>query len=186
MTYINYKSMIDKNFTEIYALIDRAVRYFSSRLFSGFFSEDDILDLIQEASSDIFEKLDRYDETKASMATWVSTLVRHEVIDTFSKERRRRGHFTNVPLGEYNEDGEVVGLNPATSEETDDYIIAADTERIMRASLSGDRETLIFEGLLAGLKSADIADLLGEDVGKVYSTTFRLRGRLRSHLDDAA
>jgi len=54
---------------------------FTRNVFAGFFSEDDIDDLISEVVLRIWAKRERYDENRGTVNAWVNGIARNIVLD---------------------------------------------------------------------------------------------------------
>lgn len=162
-------------------LAERAVLAFTRYLFAGFFSENDTDDMISEVVLRMWAKRDRYDESRGTVSAWVHTIARNIVLDAAKLEKRRRSLFCSATLEEgLDDDGDVVGIVPVASDETDAQAIAHDTERALRASVSNGRDGRLLNGLILGYDAAELAS--AENVGTpvIHTAVCRLRGRLRS------
>ena len=162
-------------------MAERAVLAFTRNVFAGFFSKDDIDDLISEVVLRMLAKRDQYDESRGTVAAWVNTIARNAVLDASKREKRRRSLFSWAPLEEgLDDDGYVVGIVPVASDETDAQAIAHDTERALRESVSRGRDGRLLNGLILGYDAAELA--AAENVGTpvIHTAVCRLRRRLRS------
>lgn len=78
--------MNKQNPDEIYAQYrDKVFGFVRSKVFQS----SDVEDLVQTVFLKVYSRLDQYDETKASMSTWIYTITRNTVCD-YWKERRSR------------------------------------------------------------------------------------------------
>ena len=135
-------------------LAERAVLAFTRKVFAGFFSKDDIDDLISEVVLRMWAKRERYDENRGAVSAWVNKIARNIVLDAAKREKRSRSLFSQA--------------------------IAHDTERALRASVSNGRDGRLLNGLILGYDAAELA--AAENVGTpvIHTAVCRLRGRLRS------
>lgn len=164
-------------------MAERAVLAFTRTVFTGFFSEDDIRDLVSDVVLRMWEKRGQYDESRGTVSAWVNAIARNAVLDASKREKRRRALFSSTPLGErVDDDGDVVGYDPAASDETDAQAIAHDTERALRESVPTGRNARLFEGLRLGYDAPELAETEGVSTPVIHTAVCRLRGRLRSAL----
>ena len=56
---------------------------------SKVFRSEDVEDLVQEVFLKVYANLDRYDEVKASLSTWIYTITRNTVYDYLKAKRDR-------------------------------------------------------------------------------------------------
>ena len=162
-------------------LAERAVLAFTRKVFAGFFSKDDIDDLISEVVLRMWAKRERYDENRGTVNAWVNKIARNIVLDAAKREKRSRALSSSATSDEgLDDDGNVVGIVPVASDETDAQAIAHDTERALRASVSNGRDGRLLNGLILGYDAAELA--AAENVGTpvIHTAVCRLRGRLRS------
>ena len=172
--------MLNINEKDYRPLAERAVLAFTRKVFAGFFSKDDIDDLISEVVLRMWTKRERYDENRGAVSTWVNKIARNIVLDAAKREKRSRSLFSSATLEEGLDDDNVVGIVPVASDETDAQAIAHDTERALRASVSNGRDGRLLNGLILGYNAAELA--AAENVGTpvIHTAVCRLRGRLRS------
>lgn len=75
---------------EIYSTYYRKVlSYLNGKVNNSYLAED----LCAEVFLKVYEKLDDFDETKASVSTWIFTITRNTLIDYF----RTRREFSEIP-----------------------------------------------------------------------------------------
>ena len=162
-------------------LAERAVLAFTGRVFAGFFSKEDINELVSDVVVRMWDKRDRYDESRGTVSTWVNTIARNTVLDASKREKRRRSLFSSAPLEQgLDDDGDVVGIVPVASDETDAQAIAHDTERALRESASTGRDGRLLEGLILGYDASELAAAEGVEAPVIHTAVSRLRRRLRS------
>lgn len=179
--------MLKINEKDYWPLAERAVRAYTRNVIRGFFSEDDIMQLIIDVATRIWEKRDRYDESLGTVSAWVGKIAKNIVLDTVKSEKRRRSLFSSAPVVErVDEDGDPVGFVPVAADETDAQAIAHDTERFLRSSVKSDRQKRLFNGLAGGLDSAELAEIEGVEPSKIYTPVSRLRSVLRKSYGSTA
>ena len=162
-------------------LAEKAVCAYTRNVFSGFFSEDDLNDLISDVVSRMWEKRAQYEESLGTVQAWVGKIARNMVLDTVKSEKRRRSLFSSAPLVErVDEDGDAVGFVPVAVDETDEVAIVHDTERALRESVSDGRETRLLNGLIQGCTATELAAAENVDTPVIHTAVCRLRKRLRS------
>ena len=162
-------------------LAERAVLAFTRKVFAGFFSKDDIDDLISEVVLRMLAKRERYDENRGTVSAWVNKIARNIVLDAAKREKRSRSLFSSATLEEgLDDESNVVGIVPVASDETDAQAIAHDTERALRASVSNGRDGRLLNGLILGYDAAELAAAENAGTPVIHTAVCRLRGRLRS------
>ena len=162
---------------------ERAVLAITRNIFAGFFSKDDINDLISTVVISMWEKRDQYDESRGTVSTWVNAIARNAILDAHKQEIRRRSRFSATQLGErVDEDGDVVGFDPASSDETDAQAIAHDTERALRESASQGRNARLLNALIQGSDASEMAAAEHVSTAAIYTAVCNLRKRLRSSI----
>ena len=175
--------MLTLNAKDYRPVADRAVRPYTGRVFAGFFSEDDIIDMVGEVVSRMWENRDKFDESRGTVSAWVGKIAKNVVLDAVRIEKRRRSSFSSAPLVErVDEDGNAVGFVPVAGDETDALAIAHDTERVFRESVSAGRDTRLLNGLLNDLDDSEIAAAEGVGTPTVQTAKCRLRKRLRAEI----
>ena len=162
-------------------LAERAVLAFTRKVFAGFFSKDDIDDLISGVVLRMWAKRERYDENRGAVSAWVNKIARNLVLDAAKREKRSRSLFSSATLEEgLDDDGNVVGIVLVASDETDAEAIAHETESALRASVSNGRDGRLLNGLILGYDAAELAAAENVVTPVIHTAVCRLRGRLRS------
>lgn len=179
--------MLELSDNELYALAGKTVRSIASKQFAGFFRADDIDQLTIDVATKAWQSRDRYEKALGTEGAWVWKIARNAILDAYAAEKRYRGLFSPVSLEErVDEDGEAVGFTPVAETETDARLIAEETKQTLRSCISDERDERLFDGLAAGLGSAELAKREGVPASDIYTPVSRLRSRLREHLDSAA
>lgn len=105
-------------------------------------------DIVSEIFLKVYEKLDTFDETKASLSTWIYTIARNAVIDHY------RTHKPSEPLPE----------TLATGEDMEQALIQADSlEMLSRAleKLETRQRDIVILRYYKGLSMKEIVQRLG-------------------------
>jgi RNA polymerase sigma-70 factor, ECF subfamily len=132
----------------------------------------------EDATSDIFRDVVRSMSTYQSVKdktfrSWLFTIAHHVVADHAARLSRERMHLgTPDPLAS----------DPAPSPVEE--AIAAEERSWIRAQLAvlSPRERQVIEFDLVGMKTAEIAIVLGLDSGAVHTARCRALARLQAHL----
>jgi RNA polymerase sigma-70 factor (ECF subfamily) len=173
--------MLTINHKDYQPMAERAVKAYTRNYFSGFFSENDIQDLVSDVVLRMWAKRDQYDESRGTVSAWVNTIARNVVLDAAKREKRRRSFFSSASLVErVDDDGNVLGFVPVACDETDALVIAHDTERALRESVSTERDTRLLNGLLQELDDSELAAAEGVGIPTIQTAKCRLRKRLRA------
>lgn len=176
--------MLNISDKELYTLSNKAVRNNADKLFAGFFGADDLQQLAIDVFAKAWENRDKYDENRGTPANWVWKIARNAVLDAYRAEKKYRSLFSPVALREYvDDDGDAVGFTPIADVETDALLIAKETRQVLRSCVPNDEDKRLYDGLSAGLTSADLAERKGVPAKKMYTPVSRLRTNLRDHLD---
>ena len=179
--------MLKINEKDYRSLAEKAVCAYTHNVFFGFFSENDLNDLISDVVTRMWVKREQYDESLGTVSAWVGKIAKNMVLDTVNSEKRRRSLFSGVSLVErVNEDGDPMGLVPVASDETDSQVIAQDTARLRGSFVKGDKQRRLFKGLAVGLDSVGLAEIEGVMPTKIYMPVSRLRSDLRKSYNTAA
>jgi RNA polymerase sigma-70 factor (ECF subfamily) len=146
----------------------------------GFFayrlrSRADAEDLTQQTFERALRSWQRYDASKASVATWLLVIARNLLVDHFRADRTRR----NQPLDELeSEQGQL-----AAPADRPDLGVEPGLERALAAL--GDREreiiALRFGGELTGPEIAEATGLALANVQQILSRSLR---RMRAELEE--
>ena len=173
--------MLKINVKDYRPLAERAVRAYTRNVFSGFFSEDDLNDLISDVVTRMWAKRDQYDENLGTVSAWVFKIAKNMVLDAVKSEKRRRSLFSSTPLVEkVDKDGDAVGFVPVAADQTDSLAIVHETERALRKSVSDGRETRLLNGLILECNAAELAAAENVKTPVIHTAVCRLRKRLRS------
>lgn len=173
--------MLKINENQYLPLAEKAVKSFALTAFPGFFSEDDLQDLISEVVLRMLVSGERYDSRLGSVSVWVGTIARNMVLDAARKESRRRRAYSSIAPGDrVDEDGDIVGFDPAAADETDAMVIALDTGRALRGAVTTERDRRLLNGLILGYDTSELAAMEGAETGSIYTAVCRLRRKLRS------
>jgi RNA polymerase sigma-70 factor (ECF subfamily) len=132
----------------------------------------------EDATSDVFQELARAlpayrPRPEATFRSWLFTIAHHVIADHLTRRERDRHRHEELAL-------DLVDAAPSPAETAE----AADEGRWIRAMLGElpQRERQVIELDLAGLKTAEIAAVLGLAPGAVHTARSRALDRLRSRV----
>lgn len=136
-------------------------------------------DLVQEVMVTIWRRASTYDETKASVSTWIYTIARNRFIDRVRKEKR-----SEIAM---HEDDERSHKEQASDDRHLDEVLSLDKRaavlrEAMRA-LPPEQNIVISMAFLKEMSHGEIADLLGLPLGTVKSRIRLAMARLKNRLE---
>ncbi|HUH06340.1 MAG TPA: sigma-70 family RNA polymerase sigma factor [Egibacteraceae bacterium] len=127
-------------------------------------------ELVQNVMTRMWQLADRYDESRASVRTWVFTIARTAVIDL---HRRRSRH---APVAEF--------ADRADQRDELDRLLRAEMMRVALERLTPDHREVLDLAFFAGLTQADVAERLAVPLGTVKSRTYYALKALRLACDE--
>ncbi|GIL09428.1 MAG: RNA polymerase subunit sigma-24 [Chloroflexota bacterium] len=155
--------------------LESPVRRFAHRLIGQSWAEDDI---VQDVFMSLLQHLDRVDPARG-VRPYIFRMVRNRCYD----ELRRQGRYETVPIDdEPAEDGGTVATLEAPDSQPDDaahwLMLQLEVREAMEALPEPQRQALI---LFAEeeLSYAEIAEVLGTNIGTVKSRLFHAKKALR-------
>jgi RNA polymerase sigma factor (sigma-70 family) len=132
----------------------------------------------EDATSDIFRDVVRSIATfqpieNKTFRSWLFTIAHHIIADHVARQMREQMHHGSV---------DPLATDPAPSPA--DVAIAAEEQSWIRAQLAvlSTRERQVIELDLVGMKTQEIATVLGLDAGAVHTARCRALARLQAHL----
>ena len=130
-------------------------------------------ELTQDCFLKVWENLDRYEPTEASLLAWIATLSRNLSIDHFRKRRREKGF-------QFVSDDALVSLLPGSDDPSADAVRRERLRMLLDAlaQLPDELAEVVQMRDLDGLDYREIADLLGLPDGTVKSRLNRARVEL--------
>ena len=130
-------------------------------------------ELTQDCFLKVWENLDRYEPTEASLLAWIATLSRNLSIDHFRKRRREKGF-------QFVSDDALVTLLPGSDDPSADAVKRERLRMLLDAlaQLPDELAEVVQMRDLDGLDYREIADLLGLPDGTVKSRLNRARVEL--------
>jgi len=146
---------------------DAVYRYIRSKVGSN----DDALDICQQAFTRAYERLDRYRPEKGSMASWLFAIARNAVSDHY---RRRR----DVPRLDW----EPTALDDVELETL--TVLEVERLRGVVSALPEDKQDLLALRFSGGLSIPEIAAATDRKPDAVYKQLSRTLEQLRGALDD--
>lgn len=173
--------MLGLSDSEIYDAANKAVRNYVSKVFPGFFRDDDLEQVVIDVATSVWKSSHTFDESRGTVFSWIYTFAKNGVLDAVAKEKRYRSRFVTFTVRDcVDYDGNAIGITPVANDETDDSLIAKDTERTLREAVSSDRDKRLLDGLIKGLDSSELAAAEGVETSKIYTPVCRLRSKLSS------
>lgn len=137
---------------------------------------EDTEDLVSRVFLRVFENLDRFDETKASLKTWVFRITEHALIDFY---RRRR-----VQVSLDDENNQVENTLCVDFDEQYEHIAEPERKALYRAltQLPERDRTFIYYKYFEHRTNRDIAKALGMNESTVAAVLARARAKLKGLL----
>ncbi|MCW2926182.1 MAG: polymerase subunit sigma-24 [Thermoleophilia bacterium] len=138
----------------------------------------------EDAAQDVWIKVWNasagFDPTRASVATWITTLAHRHVIDLIRRAKVRAADRPGAEPGDETAARVSTGEDVAT-----DAVNNAYTEdiRAAMAQLSEDQRRALELSYFQGYSQSEIAELLGKPLGTVKTYMFQGMRRLRELLD---
>ena len=133
-------------------------------------SQSNVDDCMQEIYMELFQKIDKFDETKASFRTWFNTLVRNKTTDYLRVNEKPKSKEVEAL---YDDDDKAIdlvdpGMSPEDVMEKKEiaYILSQVLDEI-----SEEQRKCIMLHYVEGLKYKEIAEILGISEGTVKSRT---------------
>ncbi len=133
-------------------------------------------EVTQEVFAEMWSSVNRYDETRASVAGWVTMIARRRAIDRVRAEQSRRNRADQLAQ-------ESPVAEPAAESIVTDRDEATRVHAAM-ATLPDDQREVVRLAFLEGMTHSDIADSLGVPLGTVKGRVRLALKRLRVGLGD--
>jgi len=167
----------ETNFNEIYSQYKSNITNFVSIKINNSFDKDEI---VQDIFLKISQNLHKYDSNKASIRTWIFTIVNNTIIDFF---RTHKNHQT-ISVSDYLNDN---GTENFEIESTDNNKGIETTQLQNQIAKCFDRlnvnqKEVAKLALLDGRKYREIAEILNIPMGSVKVTLMRAKNELRAML----
>lgn len=124
---------------------EKVAAYVRTRITDQYAAED----VVSEVFLKVYQKLESYDESRASLSTWIYTITRNTVIDYYKKKKT-----LNVFADEITEAEEIPDEMPADEELLEDLANALE-------KLSERERDLIILHYYKGYTLKQIADMMG-------------------------
>lgn len=125
---------------------------------SKVFNQNDAEDIVQTVFLKVYSNLDKYDETKASMSTWIYTITRNTVYDYLKAKQ-------NYPVFELLDNTE-----DATDESPDEELLRSETLEELACALEKlpqDQRDIIILLYYKKLERKNVAEMLGMTYGQL-------------------
>jgi len=180
----------ERVFQELIGLYEKVYNYVCAQLRLSKNALEDAEDVIQQSYANAIEAITKGKfRGEASVKTWFWRIVVNQTIDRFRKQEQYGNLFASgISVGPSDEEGR--SIDPADDiDETDplaEAIQAELHERVLAAinSLGPEYRDTIFLRVYGALSYAEIANILGVEVGTVKSRIFRARETLAELLKE--
>lgn len=137
----------------------------------------DVEDLTSRILEKVFTNLGKYDESAASLNTWIFTIAKNQIIDYYRQKRVGEAHFEN---------GEELMVKDEITPKPEDAAVKGEREEIIAGLLEelpeNEREILVLK-FWGGLKNIEIAEQLGIHANNVNVIVFRTLRKLKDTID---
>jgi RNA polymerase sigma-70 factor (ECF subfamily) len=138
----------------------------------------------EDATQDVWIKVwnaaGSFDPTRASVATWITTLAHRHVIDLLRRASVRAADKPGSEPGDETAARMSTGQDVATEATNAAYV---EDVRTAMAQLSGDQRRSLELAYFEGYTQSEIAELLGKPLGTIKTYMFQGMRKLRAVLD---
>lgn len=177
---------------QLISIANAAVRSYVLTSFRGFFSNDELDDIVGDTISKAYRYYDRFDPSKAKLSTWVGRIAINTV-KSAAKVKTRRANIS-YPIHTVSSNGEYIDLieiiqSPDPYTESDRIIDADDFERSIneiKHTLLDDRERVLLTIIEEGYSPRFIAKELGFTPNAVSLKKHRILSKLRTPVRELA
>lgn len=152
-------------------LAAKAVHGFVNKKFSGFFSEEEVEDLVSEVVMKMWKGRNSFDPSKGKVFTWVWTIAKNVVLDEAVREANRK----SVREDKEDEEMEETAFSPSGA---DDEVLRDECAEMLLESLRQERDKRILLYLMEEMEYEEIARREGMTASAVYMAVYHLRRRL--------
>lgn len=160
---------------QVLANMEAIIKYNVRKLFN--YRKDDFEDLMQEARIIIYNNLDKYDETKASLSTFCQTLIKNNLVLLTKKL------YKNWDKVVYNQ--ELIDLLPDNSEDEVKKLFEELYEYVSNNKEKfSKRELLFLELFIMGKSFKEIDDALEITTNNRVQLVFQLKKKLKELLEE--
>lgn len=177
---------------QLISLATASVRSYVFTSFRGFFSNDDLDDIVGETVYKACQSYNRFDPTVAKLTTWIGRIAINTVIST-AKAKTRRANIS-YPIHTINCDGEYMDLieilespDPYTESDRktdiDDFVRSVNE---IKHTLLNDEERGLLSKIEDGYLPRYIARELGITPNAVSVRKNRIRAKLRTPIRELA
>lgn len=140
---------------------------------SKIYNQDEAEDIVQTVFLKVYSNLDRYDETKASLSTWIYTITRNTVYDYLKEKRSHPVFELEENAADHEESPEELVLNNETLTE-----LARALERLPQK----ERDVIILIYYHSKTK-IEVAQILGITYAQLRYLHDKALGRLKEQLN---
>ena len=171
--------MLEIHPKDYWTIAAKAVKGYVSHKFAGYFTADDVEDLVAEVVMRMWARRETYDPTKGGEYPWIWTIAKNVVNDAARAKHNRE----NIG-GDWNEEADNKAEKLFGDTEADTDMILDETMDGLLGRLSRERDRRILLYLAQELEYEEIAKREGMTVRAVYMAVYHLRQRLGNN--DAA
>ena len=160
--------------TEYQEMATKAVYGYANKKFKGFFTKEDLEDLVSEVMMKMWKGRNSYDPAKGELFQWVWTIAKNAVKDAAQKKANRGSQFEDK---EDEKDWDCQLVSPAKA---DDDLLREEFVDGLYNKLGQERDKRLLLYLTEEMEYEEIARREGMSIRAVYMAVFHLRQRLKN------
>lgn len=166
----NNLQLKDKDYKEMAA---KAVYGYVNKKFNGFFTKEDLEDLVSEVMMKMWKGRETYNAAKGEPFQWVWTIAKNAVKDAAQKKANQGWQYEDEE-----EDDDVV-CQVVSPYRADDEVLRNEYVDGLFDKLKQDRDKRLLNYLLEEMECEEIARRENISAKAVYMAVFHLRQRLK-------
>ena len=160
--------------TEYQEMATKAVYGYANKKFKGFFTKEDLEDLVSEVMMKMWKGRNSYDPAKGDPFQWVWTIAKNAVKDAAQKKANRGCQFEEK---DEEKDWDCQTVSPDMA---DDELLREEFVDGLFNKLGQDRDKRLLLYLTEEMEYEEIAKREGMSIRAVYMAVFHLRQRLKN------
>ena len=168
--------MLSIHSKDYWSTATKAVRGYVIRKFAGYFTEDDIEDLVSEVVTRMWAGRESYDSAKGDEFPWIWTIAKNVVNDA-----ARAKHSRESIGGDWDEDVDKRAETLFSDDRADRELLWNETVEDLLGRLRQARDRRILLYLAQDLDYEEIAKREGLTLKAVYMAVFHMRKRLGNY-----
>ena len=157
----------------------QAVYGFVKKKFRGYFSPEDIEDMVSEVTLRMWRAKDTFDADKGTEFQWVWTIAKNVVKSSALAKSNRADISLAFEEGDVQDDCPYSGYR-GYEFGADKDILFEETQMGLLDKLKSERDKLFLCWKIEGLDSKEMAERAGISVDAVYMVMFHLKQKLQS------